>query len=413
MITTSLFHDTRREKQNKKYPVKLCVNYIHKAKYYATGIDLTKDEFDKLKNKRNAKEIAAVRNELHTIEANAKAIIKTLKPFGFNSFERKFSEKPIYQDPLAAAFQDKISQLKREGRLGTASSYECCIHSLQKFKEKLTFDDINVDFLCDYENHMTEEGNSKTTVGIYLRTLRAVFNEAVENGILSKDAYPFGKRKYQIPTGRNIKKALKLADIGKIYYYEPDAPHDGMARAKDFWLFSYFANGINMKDIALLKFRHIQGEYIVFERAKTLRTTRSNPKPISIYITGEMKQIMDRWSNVPTSPEDYIFPILEPRAHLERQRKLIQQFTKNTNKWMKEIGNRLELNMPVTTYAARHSFSTVLKRSGASTEFISEALGHTEVKTTESYLDSFENETKKQFAGNLIAFKKEKNINAD
>jgi integrase/recombinase XerD len=204
-----------------------------------------------------------------------------------------------------------------------------------------------------------------------------------------------------------------LADIGKIYYYEPDAPHDGMARAKDFWLFSYFANGINMKDIALLKFRHIQGEYIVFERAKTLRTTRSNPKPISIYITGEMKQIMDRWSNVPTSPEDYIFPILEPRANLERQRKLIQQFTKNTNKWMKEIGNRLELNMPVTTYAARHSFSTVLKRSGASTEFISEALGHADVKTTESYLDSFENETKKQFAGNLIAFKKEKNINAD
>jgi len=168
-----------QKKQNEKYPVKLCVNYIHKAKYYATGIDLTKDEFDKLKNKKNAKEIAAVRNELHAIEANAKAIIKTLKPFGFNSFERKFSEKPIYQDPLAATFQDKISQLKREGRLGTASSYECCIHSLEKFKDKLTFDDINVDFLYDYENHMIEEGNSKTTVGIYLRGLRAIFNEAI------------------------------------------------------------------------------------------------------------------------------------------------------------------------------------------------------------------------------------------
>jgi integrase len=204
-------------------------------------------------------------------------------------------------------------------------------------------------------------------------------------------------------------------DIGKIYYYQPEETHDGMAKAKarDFWLFSYFANGINMKDIALLKFRHIQGEYIVFERAKTLRTTRSNPRPISIYITDEMKEIMDRWSNVPTTPEDYIFPVLEPRCNLERQRKLIQQFTKTTNKWMKKIGTTLEFDMPVTTYAARHSFSTVLKRSGASIEFISEALGHSDVKTTESYLDSFENETKKQFAGKLSAFKKDNAVEAE
>ena len=52
------------------------------AKYYATGIDLTKDEFYKSENKKNAKEIATLRNELHAIEANAKAIIKTLKPNG-------------------------------------------------------------------------------------------------------------------------------------------------------------------------------------------------------------------------------------------------------------------------------------------------------------------------------------------
>lgn len=122
---------------------------------------------------------------------------------------------------------------------------------------------------------------------------------------------------------------------------------------------------------------------------------------------------MDRWSNVPTSPDDYIFPVLEPRVTLERQRKLIQQFTKITNKWMKEIAKKLEIDMPVTTYATRHSFSTVLRRSGASTEFILESLGHTDVKTTENYLDSFENETKKQFANNRTAFKKDKNIKAD
>ena len=53
----------------------------------------------------------------------------------------------------------------------------------------------------------------------------------------------------------------------------------------------------------------------------------------------------------------------------------------------------------------RHTFSTVLKRSGASTEYIQEALGHSNVKTTENYLDSFGKEVKKEFAQRLTSFK--------
>jgi site-specific recombinase XerD len=74
-----------------------------------------------------------------------------------------------------------------------------------------------------------------------------------------------------------------------------------------------------------------------------------------------------------------------------------EQVVQVTNKWMKRIGEKLGIEKPITTYAARHSFSTVLKRSGASIEFISEALGHSDVRTTENYLDSFENETQETF----------------
>jgi len=64
------------------------------------------------------------------------------------------------------------------------------------------------------------------------------------------------------------------------------------------------------------------------------------------------------------------------------------------NYWMKEILPNLGIDKKATTYVARHTFSTVLKRSGASIEFIQEAMGHTDIKTTESYLDSFDKETK-------------------
>lgn len=71
---------------------------------------------------------------------------------------------------------------------------------------------------------------------------------------------------------------------------------------------------------------------------------------------------------------------------------------------MRRIAVKLGVTKKITTYVARHTFSTVLKRSGVSTEFIQEALGHTDMKTTENYLDSFEKEVKKEYANRLIAF---------
>ena len=69
---------------------------------------------------------------------------------------------------------------------------------------------------------------------------------------------------------------------------------------------------------------------------------------------------------------------------------------------MKEIGKEIGFDKPLTTYAARHSFATVLKRSGAPIEFISESLGHKSLQTTEAYLDSFEDSSMKKFMENLI-----------
>ena len=83
-----------------------------------------------------------------------------------------------------------------------------------------------------------------------------------------------------------------------------------------------------------------------------------------------------------------------------RQYELIELFIASINDWMRKIRKQLGIEKNVTTYVARHTFSTVMKRSGASTEFIQEALGHTNIKTTESYLDSFEKEVKKNLLAN-------------
>ena len=85
-------------------------------------------------------------------------------------------------------------------------------------------------------------------------------------------------------------------------------------------------------------------------------------------------------------------------------------FVRSVNDWMAKIRKKLSIEKKITTYVARHTFSTVLKRSGASTEYIQEALGHTDIKTTESYLDSFGKEIKKEFSNKLTSFKDEEMI---
>ena len=72
------------------------------------------------------------------------------------------------------------------------------------------------------------------------------------------------------------------------------------------------------------------------------------------------------------------------------------------NKALKKIGAHLDISIPLTTYVARHSFATVLKRSGVNIALISESLGHTSLSTIQYYLDSFENEQIDEAMKNLL-----------
>ncbi len=216
-------------------------------------------------------------------------------------------------------------------------------------------------------------------------------------------AIRLGRRRYRIPNGRNIKKALDIDQIKTIYYYQPDCVFQ--EKAKDFWLFLYFSNGINPKDVVHLKYKNIQDGFLVFTRVKTEGTTRHDPRIITVYITEDMQRIINKWGNKEKKPENYIFPIMEDSLNALQKYKLVPAFTHFINDQMEKIGTTLGIERKITTIVSRHSFSTQLKRSGASTEYIQEALGHMDKKTTENYLDSFGKEIKKEFANKLLEFK--------
>jgi integrase/recombinase XerD len=440
-ILFSIIQDTRRIKNNGKYPLKLRL-YYKDTVLYPLIYELSKTEFEKLDAKRVTEHLSEIRYNLKLITDKAKEIANQITPFDFEKFYDRFvfknkffvqrkkteikqpfvesssdeipdewkkkfpllKEKPAGPSYCSTIFYDIIKSLLFQNRIGTARSYHTSYNSLKLFRGNMRISEMTAQYLKEYESWMINtKGNSKTTVGFNTRCFRAVFNEAIELKLIGRESYPFGKRRYKIPSGKNIKKALYNDSISKLY--STPAETNNQQRAKDFWFFSFYGNGMNVKDIIYLKYKNIKGEFLVFERAKTENTTQSEPVIISTFINDDMKRIMNKWGNEDKSPSNYIFPILISGITAIRQDELKRNFISFINNNMAKISEKAGIGKIVKTMEARHSASTIMKNAGVSPHYIKESLGHTSLKTTENYLAGFENDQRKEFAKVLEEFK--------
>jgi integrase len=119
-----------------------------------------------------------------------------------------------------------------------------------------------------------------------------------------------------------------------------------------------------------------------------------------------MREIINRIGNPVQLPDNYIFPYLTGIESVEKELAMIHDVVKRTNMRMRRVATALGIPN-ITTYTARHSYATVLKRSGANIAFISESLGHSDLKTTENYLANFETEEREKNARLLMSFDKD------
>lgn len=405
--TTRILLDKRQKRKDGTFPVRLRVTQNKTQKYFSLGITMTEEDWEKTTDQNAKKKHKETKIYLEKIEERAFGVIREIHPFSFEVFKQKFNGTSSSQKDALWVFQEYISGVSKEDRVRTADSYKNALVSIKGFlatknRKNLSFDEITVDWLKSYEDWMIERNRAVSTIGIYLRSLRTIVNIAVLEGVLKAEQYPFGKRKYKIPDSENIKKALVSSDIKKVYEYNP--ANEAESRAKDMWIFTYLCNGINFKDIAKLRYMDISDTSIKFFRSKIERSGREKMRPITVPLSPEVKAIIDKWGVKPVSPKTYIFGIISVGDTKKEQDKKIQQALKINNKYTKRIGIALDLPFKLTTYVARHSFATMLKRKNASVTFISESLGHKDLKTTQNYLDSFEDSTKLEFQSKLLDF---------
>ena len=412
---TNIYLDTRRIKKDNTFPVKLRLCFQRQVKFYNTDLSLNQKDFDTLMtSKKLTLKEKAIKADFAKIEAKATFIIENLQIFSFSAFNKKFLGPDYQKGDVYAKYDECIAELEQNEQFGTASSYRCSKISIEKFLEKhyhlktevLLFSAITPSFLQEYENYMVKEmRRTPSTVGIYLRPLRALFNTLKEDGEISTEMYPFGKRKYQIPLSTSHKRGLEDEAMKKLF----NAPADQYEeKARDFWLLSYLCNGINNADLISIKYGiNLKKDEIVFFRNKTKRTNKGNSKPIIVPLVDEARRIINKYRNADDKKGKFVFPTLNESMNSKEQWIAGNNFNRFVGQHIKTLAEKAGIDR-ISPMWARHTFAVTMRNNGSNDELISDSLGHASVNTTKNYLNGFRMEKKKEFANKLMDFLNEK-----
>jgi len=200
--------------------------------------------------------------------------------------------------------------------------------------------------------------------------------------LVKQENYPFRKFKISKLHQETAKRALTKEEIQTTINYPTEGKDFYTRLAINLFTFSYFMGGINFVDMAYLTEKNIMENRLIYHRRKTGKLINLPMQERALLVLKEYKD-----GNKP-----YLFPILSTLHKTEQQKlnRLHKVITK-VNKSLKAIGKELHIPIKLTTYVARHSYATVLKRAGVATSIISESLGHSSEKVTRIYLDNFEN----------------------
>ncbi|WP_373519125.1 phage integrase SAM-like domain-containing protein [Pricia sp.] len=272
--------------------------------------------------------------------------------------------------------QQLIDEMEEAKRFGNARAYKSAMGALKKFNKKanLRFEEISYNYLKRFETSHFKKGNSVNGLSMYMRTIRAIYNKAIHQGIVSADYYPF--KKYKIKSQPTAKRAISKDKIKRILdlKLESDNP---LFHARNYFLCSYLMNGISFIDMAYLKVGSIVDGRIQYSRQKTAR-------PYDIKVTKQLISILNYYLE-DKSKDDFIFPIIR-REQIKDQFHDVQWERKRYNKRLREIAILCEIEERLTSYVSRHSMATNLILDDVPINALSKMLGHSKLQTTEIYI---------------------------
>ncbi|RNL50111.1 tyrosine-type recombinase/integrase [Pedobacter jejuensis] len=416
MANCNLYHDKRRSKKNDLYPIKIRITHERKSKFFETVFSADEPEYAKiLSGLRLDAEQKKTKSKLNELLKKANDIIEDLEVFNFETFTTRFKNTGD-RNNLLDIIREKATSLKEEENFANSRLYFQSADLIERFnveqkKSKSLFvRDLTPDYLKAFQkwatgtNYIIDKNKDKliktysvTTLNMYLTRIKAVVNSLVERGELHISKNPFGKGKYIIPKSRSAKRPLEHAEIMSIVNYQCADANEIFAR--DMFIFSYVANGMNFYDIFKLKWSDIKGDAFYFIRQKT--STKLPDKQIRVFLNPKIQSVIDAHGSRKLG-NNYIFNVVPWGATKDVEQRKIRSSISTVNMKLKKIATSLGITSDISTYFARHTFATMMHDLGASINTIRDVIGHEDIKSTQSYIGSERTEKLREFQEKLI-----------
>lgn len=405
--------DTRRVLKNNLYPVKLRVysNIEQKTKLYDLKKSYSKEDYIQISKPKVNKKFAEESIYLEAIKNKANNIAKNIIPFDFDVFERNYSGNRYDKTNLIDFYTDRIDELTKNDQIGNAQFYQSSLNAIKKFINEKNPENVKIihimtikkDWLKKFEKHLEKENKSISTVGAYLRPLRAVYNIALKENSIYEKTSPFNSG-YQIPSSTRVKKALTKKDIRKLLESEPKTKEQ--QKAKDFWFFSFYANGMNINDVARLRYKDFDFDLkkFYFIRNKTKSSKRDNQFPIDVFINDFIFEVIEKYKVTFENKNQLIFPIVSDTDDEKQKKAKINNFIRFINQHLKNLAKANEITTDISVNWARHTFTTLGVNASLTLEELRPLLGHQSIKTTQVYVGSIEDENKQKINERIYNF---------
>ena len=278
-----------------------------------------------------------------------------------------------------------IDELKEDRRYPAVHTYTSTLHSFAKFScGAMPVNDVfTPGRLKAYEDWLLQRRLSWNTISTYMRTLQAVYNRLSPPGTPEHNAKLFDDVYTKVKS--QTKRALTEEQMGRLMHTGLAVPCEELQRAQAYFLLMFLLRGMPFIDLAHLRKRDVRDGRIVYRRHKT-------GKQITLRIPREALPLLKEFKDKDAASL-YLFPILNDAPEGEDALyRHYQKALRNFNKMLEVLAKWLLPGVKVSSYTARHTWATLAYHIGMPVGIICQALGHSSVRVTETYLKPFENE---------------------
>lgn len=404
-VQTRLTLNTTKPLKNGKYTLSVRVYYNGQTRYYSTKHKLTPKEYKALSNKRLTPQQRSIIDNTNKDLDRANNVINDLEIFSFQAFKRGFVQKNNNNNTDIIEYI-KIAIKKKEDnmQISSAQTTQAALNQLKTYiggKDKLQFKAVTVDFLREYERYMLLKDFSKSTVNSYMRTLSTAFNTAIRQNVINHTIYPF--KHYTPPNAVKRKQSLSIKELTQIHRFKTTKKH--VARARDIFLLLYNLSGMNIGDLCRLRHKDFDKErgIIIYRRNKTNHTARKE-LVLELNINEFTAKCIKKYGNTKENDNTYLFNFSNGATTERDLKKKIDSVKTLTNLYLRVIKSELRISKQLSTNVARSTYAQHVLSNTKNIQAAQQALLHSNMNTTQIYLDSINNEEQQNINKELTHF---------